>query len=222
MKITGAILNQPWSKNVRNRARLYGRMSTIVGRPFWAVLRESMDYLCCMWVGFQRHRVCERDIEQSSADSRKEIKMSESIRYESSCRILGWPLLAIARGADPARQDGHGKAHGIVAVGDVATGVFAVGGIARGVIAIGGLGFGLVTVAGVGIGALVIAGVSIAQTAFGGVAVGHYAKGGVAVGAHIVSSKRTDHSAAVWFSRLGLHPQETSQSSEEPATKPAE
>lgn len=141
--------------------------------------------------------------------------MNECVRYESACRIFGWPLLAIARGADPARQESRGEARGIIAVGDVATGIIAVGGIARGLIAIGGLGFGLVTVAGVGLGGLVIAGVAIAQTAFGGVAVGHYAKGGVAVGAHIVSSERTDHSAAVWFSRLGLHPPETEQ-------KPAE
>lgn len=141
--------------------------------------------------------------------------MSECVRYESACRIFGWPLLAIARGADSARQENRGEARGIIAVGDVATGVIAVGGIARGVVAIGGLGFGLITVSGVGIGGFVIAGVAIAQTAFGGVAVGHYAKGGVAIGAHVVSSERTDHSAAVWFSRMGLHPQESPQ-------KPAE
>jgi hypothetical protein len=68
----------------------------------------------------------------------------------------------------------------------------------------------------------VIAGVALAQTAFGGVAVGQYAKGGAAVGPHVISSKRVDESAAIWFSRLGLHNPKTSQPTEKSPTDPIE
>lgn len=131
--------------------------------------------------------------------------MAQSIRYTSKAQLFGWPLLAVAQGADVSLNETRGHARGIIAVGDLATGVIAFGGVARGLIAIGGVGVGLVTVAGVGFGAFVIAGVAFAQTAFGGVAIGHYAKGGAAVGAHVVSPKQVDDSAAEWFSRLGLH-----------------
>lgn len=142
--------------------------------------------------------------------------MAKTVRYQSTWRLCGYPLLAIAQGADLARQEARGHAKGVIAIGDMATGVLAVGGVARGVIAIGGVGVGLITIAGVGFGALVIGGVAFAQTAFGGVAIGHYAKGGVSIGSHVVSNKRVDHSAAVWFGRLGLHPGEDPQSSQPP------
>lgn len=131
--------------------------------------------------------------------------MAQSIRYSSSLKVCGWPLLAVACGPNASLQESRGNARGIIALGDVATGVIAIGGLARGVIAVGGVAAGLLTVAGVGFGGLVIAGVALGQTAFGGVAIGQYAKGGVAVGAHQVSSKRVDDSAAEWFHRLGLH-----------------
>ena len=131
--------------------------------------------------------------------------MPRSIRYTSRLRLFGWPLVAIAQGVDFSRNEQRGHARGIIALGDIATGVIAIGGMARGLIAVGGVAVGFVTVAGVGLGGLVIAGVALAHTAFGGVAVGHYAKGGTAVGEHVISSKRVDDSAAVWFGRLGLH-----------------
>jgi hypothetical protein len=143
--------------------------------------------------------------------------MTGTIRYVSPMRLFGYPLVAVACGSDFSRNETHGHARGIIAVGDVATGVIAIGGLARGLIAVGGVAAGGVTVAGVGFGALVIAGVAFAQTAFGGVAIGHYAKGRAAVGAHVVSPSRVDHSAAVWFERLGLHRSEILQ----PATTPA-
>lgn len=143
--------------------------------------------------------------------------MEKTVRYSSSWRVLGWPMLAIAQGPDPAHQETRGHAKGVIAIGDTATGILAVGGIARGIVAIGGIGVGLITVSGVGLGAFVIAGVAIAQTAFGGVAVGQYAKGGVAVGSHVVSAERVDDSAAVWFSRLGLHKLEAAPPTEPPA-----
>lgn len=136
--------------------------------------------------------------------------MASTIRYTSKTRLGRWPILAVALGSDFSRNETRGHARGIIAIGDVATGFIAIGGLARGAIAIGGVAAGLVTVAGVGFGAVVIAGVAIAQTAFGGVAIGHYAKGGATIGGHVVSSERTDHSATVWFSRLGLHPSEAS------------
>lgn len=137
--------------------------------------------------------------------------MTRSIRYTSRMRLFGYPLVAVACGSDFSRNESRGHARGIIAVGDVATGVIAIGGLARGLIAVGGVAAGVVTVAGVGFGLLVIAGVAIAQTAFGGVAIGHYVKGGAAVGCHTVSAARVDHSAAVWFHRLGLHNDEAPQ-----------
>lgn len=131
--------------------------------------------------------------------------MSRTVRYASSWKLFGWPLLSIARGPDPARQEDRGHAKGVIAFGDNATGVLAIGGVARGVVAIGGIGLGLITFAGVGLGGFAFAGVAISQTAFGGVAIGHYAQGGVAIGAHTITSERADHTAAVWFERLGLH-----------------
>lgn len=131
--------------------------------------------------------------------------MSHSIRYTSTLRLLGWPLVAVAQGPDFSRNETRGHACGIIAVGDIASGFIAIGGVAHGVIAVGGVGVGLVTVAGVGLGAFVIAGVALAQTAFGGVAIGQYAKGGAAIGTHVVSAERVDDSAAKWFSCLGLH-----------------
>lgn len=140
--------------------------------------------------------------------------MSNAVRYTSSWKLFGLPLLSIARGPDPARQESLGHAKGLIAFGDKATGAIAIGGVARGVVAIGGIGFGLITLAGVGLGGFAFAGVAVAQTAFGGVAVGQYAQGGVAVGPHTITSERADHSAAVWFERLGLHRSNQSRPSE--------
>lgn len=117
------------------------------------------------------------------------------VRYTSSMKILGWPLLAIACGPDPATGEARGWAKGIVAFGDIATGLVAVGGLAGGGIAVGGLACGLATVGGVALGGLVLAGVAIGGVSFGGVAVGHYAKGGVGVGTYVVSPKRQDPEA---------------------------
>lgn len=144
--------------------------------------------------------------------------MAGTVRYSSSWSVFGWPVLAIAQGPDPAHQETRGHAKGLIAIGDTAMGILAVGGVARGIIAIGGIGVGLITISGVGLGAFVIAGVAIAQTAFGGVAIGQYAKGGVAIGSHVVSAERVDVSAAVWFSRVGLHSFKAAQPTE-PAAK---
>lgn len=145
--------------------------------------------------------------------------MSKAVRYKSSWKLCGLPLLSIASGPDPEQQEVQGHAKGVIAVGDKATGVIAIGGIASGVVAVGGIGLGLITLAGVGLGGFAIAGVAVAQTAFGGVAVGHYAQGGVALGPHTITSDRADHSAAVWFERLGLHRSNESRPAELPEKK---
>lgn len=146
--------------------------------------------------------------------------MAKTVRYASRISLCGWPLLCIARGPDLARKESRGHAKGFIAIGDVATGFIAIGGLASGVIAVGGLAIGLLTVAGVGIGAFVIGGVALAHTAFGGVAVGQYAKGGAAIGTHVVCSKQVDDSAAIWFSRLGLHTRVATQGTKPPADAP--
>lgn len=117
------------------------------------------------------------------------------VRYTSSFKLLGCPLLAIACGPDPERGEKRGWARGIIAIGDVATGVIAIGGLAGGGVAVGGLSCGLATIGGVALGGAVLAGVAIGGLSFGGVAIGHYAKGGVAVGTHVVSPKRQDPEA---------------------------
>ncbi len=147
--------------------------------------------------------------------------MARTIRYTSQLRLWGWPLLSISRGPDAAHNETRGHARGIIAFGDIATGVIAIGGVARGLIAVGGIAIGVISVAGVGLGAFVIAGVAVAQTAFGGVAIGQYAKGGAAIGPHVVSSKRVDESAAIWFRRLGLHEQKASPPEKTSATEPS-
>lgn len=148
--------------------------------------------------------------------------MQRTVRYSSTWRIFGCPLVSIAQGPDPAHQEIRGHAKGLIAIGDTATGVIAIGGLARGLIAIGGVAVGGITVAGVGLGAFVIAGVALAQTAFGGVAVGQYAKGGVAVGAHVISAKKIDEDAAIWFRRLGLHSSVAAQEAQPAAAQEIE
>ena len=52
------------------------------------------------------------------------------MRYESSVRYAGLPLISIARGPDADTGEVFGSARGIVAIGDTAGGVFAFGGLA--------------------------------------------------------------------------------------------
>lgn len=127
--------------------------------------------------------------------------MSEkkTVRYASSVKLLGWPLVAIACGPDPAQGEKRGWARGIIAIGDLATGLIAIGGLAGGGIAVGGISVGGLAVGGVSLGGLILAGVAIGYASFGGVAVGHYAKGGAAVGTHVVSPHRRDPEAVRFF-----------------------
>ncbi len=119
--------------------------------------------------------------------------------FRSKRTLLGWPLVHVVRGRDPAT--GRLKvAKGWIAVGDgVAVGGVAVGGamaiggvsvggaLSIGLLAIGGaLGAGLFALGGVTMGlAVAVGGVAIsAGLAIGGVAVGTFAIGGATLGKH--------------------------------------
>jgi hypothetical protein len=77
------------------------------------------------------------------ADSRK------SIRSRSVRSFAGLPLVDIAIGPDPDRNEPHGKARGIIAIGDEAHGWLALGGSARGVLALGGKAMGIIALGGI-------------------------------------------------------------------------
>ena len=126
----------------------------------------------------------------------------KTVRYASSVKLLGWPLLAIACGPDASKGEIRGWARGIVAIGDLATGLIAIGGIAGGGIAIGGVSFGGLSVGGVSLGGIILGGVAIGYLAFGGVAIGHYAKGGAVIGTYVVGPNRSDPEAVRLFNSL--------------------
>jgi hypothetical protein len=104
-------------------------------------------------------------------------------RIESRTRILGWPLVAVALGPDPATGR-YGVARGVIAVGDVAIGGVAVGGVAVGVLAVGGVAIGALAVGGLALGLAALGGFAAGGFALGGVALGAYALGGIAMGLH--------------------------------------
>jgi len=91
--------------------------------------------------------------------------------YRSPTTLLGWPLVHIAMGMNPA------SGLPMVARGIIAVGNFAVGGVA-----IGGFALGGVTLAGIGAGFFVFAGIAMGFVAIGGIAVGLlFAAGGLAL-----------------------------------------
>ena len=102
--------------------------------------------------------------------------------YESKRKLLGWPLVSVAAGFDPATGRKR-VAKGWIAVGGVAVGGLAVGGTAFGGICIGGVAVGLIANGGVAIGLLAAAGgLAVGTVAVGGMAVGLLAVGGAAFG----------------------------------------
>lgn len=123
----------------------------------------------------------------------------KTVRYVSSTKLLGWPVLAIACGPDAATGETRGWARGIIAIGDLATGLIAIGGIAGGGISVGGISVGGLSVGGVSLGGIILGGVAIGYIAFGGVAIGHYAKGGAAVGTYVDGPRRHDPEAVRLF-----------------------
>lgn len=111
-------------------------------------------------------------------------RCGDLMEYQSTTRLLGLPLIHIARG--PRYPFGGPKsrvvAKGWVAIGDIAIGLIAIGGVTAGGLCIGGVGVGVLSIAGIAIGAASIGGVSVGLLAIGGVAIGLWAAvGGIAV-----------------------------------------
>lgn len=141
-------------------------------------------------------------------------------RYRSEAELFGVPVVCVAFGARPEFGEVHGRAVGIIALGDVARGGIAVGGNAVGVVAIGGLAVGLggiggmsvglvttlggmsvggFAVGGFGVGAVASGGGAVGGVAQGGMAIGYYARGGGVIGQYKVSPNRQDPEAAKLF-----------------------
>jgi serine/threonine protein kinase len=145
---------------------------------------------------------------------------ARSTEYRSKTTVLGWPLVHIVSGPDPATgktQTARGilaigtRAVGVVALGANVRGVIALGALASGVIALGGGAVGLVAFGGFAIGALAMGGFTGGGVAVGGLAVAYYAYGGIALGVHTFSSTRQDPAAVEFLnyfwdtSHWGLH-----------------
>jgi hypothetical protein len=133
--------------------------------------------------------------------------------YRSKATLLGWPLVHIATGIDPATMKKR-VAKGWIALGDVAIGGFAMGGLSIGVFAIGGCAVGLfsfgglslgllVAFGGMAIGALAMGGGALGIVAIGGGAVGIYAYGGGALGVHAMGGNIRDPAAVQFFQTWG-------------------
>jgi len=98
------------------------------------------------------------------------------IRKRSARSFCGLPLVDIAIGSDPEKNEIRGRAHGIIAIGDIARGWLALGGIAMG-------------------------GAAIGIVAIGGGALGYYAFGGGASGKHVISAMQRSQEAIDFFSK---------------------
>ena len=125
--------------------------------------------------------------------------VKRTIRFRSSCKVFGYPLLVVSCGPDSTSGELRGSAKGIIAIGDIAIGVVAIGGITAGLVSIGGLSIGLITIGGVAVGGLVLGGVAVGVFALGGVAIGYYAAGGKAVGAYVIHATQRDPQAVNFF-----------------------
>src|SRR6201987_4428870 len=84
----------------------------------------------------------------------------KSIRSRSKRTFAGFPLVDVALGPDPDLDEPHGKAHGIIAIGDEARGWLALGGSARGYIALGGSARGILALGGKAMGIVALGGIS--------------------------------------------------------------
>lgn len=105
------------------------------------------------------------------------------IRRRSKAEIFGIPLVAVAYGPDPAKNELRGHAKGIIAFGDIASGFLAFGGVAFGVFAFGGVAVGLLGFGGLALGLIfATGGCAVGGVAIGGCAIGYIAIGGFAVG----------------------------------------
>ncbi len=125
----------------------------------------------------------------------------QSVRKRSKRTFCGLPLIDIAMGPDLEKNEMRGHAHGIIAIGDIATGGLAIGGVAFGVVAFGGLSLGLLAFGGLAIGGIALGGGAIGIVAAGGGALGYYAFGGGAVGKYVISAMQRSQEAVDFFSK---------------------
>jgi hypothetical protein len=101
----------------------------------------------------------------------------KTVRRRSSQTVFGLPLIDIAYGPDPSRNEKHGNAKGIIAIGDRAEGVLAMGGRARGLIALGGRAIGMIAMGGMSAGLIAMGGLAVGAVAVGGLSLGLLAAG---------------------------------------------
>ena len=121
--------------------------------------------------------------------------------YRSKRTLFGLPLLHI--------NCGFGRnywAHGIIAIGNVATGFVALGGVAFGLLTLGGVSIGLLLALGArATGTLSIGGVAVGVLAWGGVAMGWLAVGGCAVGVYAAGGAVVGSQVAVGSAAAAQH-----------------
>ena len=105
-----------------------------------------------------------------------------AFRKRSRQKLWGVPIYDIAIGADLSKGESRGHAHGIIAIGDVATGILSIGWLAAGMVAIGGVAAGLVSLGGCSAGLLAsMGGLSVGGLSYGGVSTGVKSDGGTSV-----------------------------------------
>jgi len=116
---------------------------------------------------------------QQASDLKSEIEFVVSpipgrngIRLTSPIKIMGMPLWSIAIGPSYELGEMRGHAHGIFALGEMATGVVAVGAIAVGGITLAPVSVGLVAIGGFAMGGVAVGGVALGLLSYGAVALG--------------------------------------------------
>jgi len=121
---------------------------------------------------------------QQASDLKTEIEFiatpwphRHGIRAASSMMIMGMPLWSVAFGPDFEKGELRGHAHGIFALGEIATGVVAVGAVAVGVFTLAPISIGVFAVGAVAMGGVAMGPVSIGILSYGAVALGVFAYG---------------------------------------------
>lgn len=121
---------------------------------------------------------------QQASDLKTEIEFivtprprGPGIRAASSTMIMGMPLWSVAFGPDLEKGELRGHAHGIFALGEIATGIVAVGAVAVGVFTLAPISIGVIAVGAVAMGGVAMGAVSIGILSYGAVALGVFAYG---------------------------------------------
>ena len=121
---------------------------------------------------------------QQASDLKTEIELivtpwprRPGIRAASSTMIMGMPLWSVAFGPDLEKGEVRGHAHGIFALGEIATGIVAVGAVAVGVFTLAPISIGVIALGAVAMGGVSMGAVSIGILSYGAVALGVFAYG---------------------------------------------